>query len=217
MRTHYPGISLTESLLPGGGDLALRHLQEYFAPPPEGKGYTGRYFDTWDSSGTAAESADTFTADDLVAVTFLSVSVPAHAAIGILGDQREALSEMLRQIGADRDLVDIDEPIGADAPAERLNRALRQFDSVGPTVASKLMARKRPRLIPIYDSVINEHVLGGSGKQWEPLRQALRADQCALHRHLLELRHTAGLDERISALRVFDVLAWMDGKAAARR
>ncbi|CAG7574224.1 hypothetical protein FB554_2395 [Barrientosiimonas humi] len=217
MPSRYPGITLTESLSPGGENLALRRLQEYFAPPPEGKGYTGRHFDTWDPSGTAAESADTFTADDLIAVTFLSVSVPAHAAIGILGDQRDDLSELLRQIGADRDLVDIDEPFDADAPAERLNRALRRFDGVGPTVASKLMARKLPRLIPIYDSVINEHVLGGSGEQWEPLRQALRADQRALHRHLLELHQEAGLDERISALRVFDVLAWMDGKAAAGR
>ena len=34
----------------------------------------------------------------------------------------------------------------------------------------------------------------------------------ALHRRLLSIREEAGLPEEISALRVFDVIAWMDGK-----
>ena len=74
------------------------------------------------------------------------------------------------------------------------------------------MARKRPRMIPIYDSVINTHLLRGSRTLWEPLRRALRTDNARLHRHLLDLRARAGLGEYISAIRVLDVLAWMDGK-----
>ncbi|QQZ19448.1 DUF6308 family protein [Rhodococcus sp. 21391] len=42
--------------------------------------------------------------------------------------------------------------------------------------------------------------------------EALRADDGALHHRLVSIREEAGLPEEISALRVFDVIAWMDGK-----
>lgn len=74
------------------------------------------------------------------------------------------------------------------------------------------MARKRPRLIPIYDSVIDRYLLGGSGILWVPLHAALRADDRRLHQRLLKIRDAAGLDQAVSALRVLDVLTWMDGK-----
>lgn len=48
--------------------------------------------------------ADRFTADDLVAVTFLSVQVPPRAARAILDTDAEALNTFLRAIGPDRDL-----------------------------------------------------------------------------------------------------------------
>jgi ABC-type transport system involved in cytochrome c biogenesis ATPase subunit len=77
------------------------------------------------------------------------------------------------------------------------------------------MARKRPQLIPVFDSVIQTHLLRGEYKQWVPIHAALRADRNRLHKHLLTLRHQAGLDERITALRILDVLAWMDGRGWA--
>ncbi|MFC9768511.1 DUF6308 family protein [Rhodococcus jostii] len=46
--------------------------------------------------------------------------------------------------------------------------------------------------------------------------EALRADDAALHHRLLSIRDAAGLPEEISALRVFDVIAWMDGKNRGR-
>ncbi|WP_016884352.1 MULTISPECIES: DUF6308 family protein [unclassified Rhodococcus (in: high G+C Gram-positive bacteria)] len=33
-----------------------------------------------------------------------------------------------------------------------------------------------------------------------------------MHHRLLSIREEAGLPDEISALRVFDVIAWMDGK-----
>ncbi|ANS31121.1 hypothetical protein R1CP_32490 [Rhodococcus opacus] len=77
--------------------------------------------------------------------------------------------------------------------------------------ATKLIARKRPRLYPIWDSVVSQ-VLGTERAHLNPVREALRADAGALHRRLLSIREEAGLPEEISALRVFDVIAWMDGK-----
>lgn len=41
----------------------------------------------------------------------------------------------------------------------QLEQALRTVPSVGRTTASKLIARKRPRLYPIYDAVVG-NVLG---------------------------------------------------------
>ena len=55
-------------------------------------------------------------------------------------------------------------------------------------------------------------VLGTERAHLNPVREALRADDGALHRRLLSLLGEAGLREEISALRVFDLIAWMDGE-----
>ncbi|WP_371113116.1 DUF6308 family protein [Rhodococcus sp. JVH1] len=61
-------------------------------------------------------------------------------------------------------------------------------------------------------SRVVSQVLGTERAHLNPVREALRADDAALHRRLLSIRKEAGLPEEISALRVFDVIAWMDGK-----
>ncbi|QHE72564.1 DUF6308 family protein [Rhodococcus sp. WAY2] len=68
-----------------------------------------------------------------------------------------------------------------------------------------------PPNAPGWDSVVSQ-VLGTERAHLNPVREALRADDAALHRRLLSIREEAGLPEEISALRVFDVIAWMDGK-----
>ncbi|MBW4818438.1 hypothetical protein KTN60_30655 [Rhodococcus qingshengii] len=55
-------------------------------------------------------------------------------------------------------------------------------------------------------------MLGTERAHLNPVREALRADDAALHHRLLSIRGEAGLPDEISALRVFDVIAWMDGK-----
>jgi hypothetical protein len=63
------------------------------------------------------------------------------------------------------------------APAYELYRALRSggvLAGVGRTTASKLMARKRPRPIPIVDSAVRG-ALEIEGDSWIELRSALRA------------------------------------------
>ena len=83
------------------------------------------------------------------------------------------------------------------------------LDDVGPTTASKLYARKRPKLRPIYDAVVARVI--GTHNIWEPLRAHLQAHP-ELHDHLFDLRGRAGLPDAVSALRVFDVVTWMEGK-----
>jgi Family of unknown function (DUF6308) len=96
-------------------------------------------------------------------------------------------------------------------PAWRLWDELRTLREVDRVIASKLLARKRPRLIPIYDRVVKT-VTGGDRNFWVPLCQALQVDDQAMHHRLLRLHREAGLPHEVSPLRVFDVIAWMEGQ-----
>ena len=204
-------MTLPRALQDPDDTAALRLLHRYYGGEGVTTPHGGAAFDTWDSTGTRARDADRFTADDVIAVTFLSVTVPPTAARRLLVDDTEQFTQLLRDLGPDRDLVDLDTPLVDDWVGWSLMGALRELPGVGPTVASKLVARKRPRLRPIWDQVVVE-VTGTRFRQWEPVRQALRADDCTLHRRLVRLGEKAGLDPAISALRVLDVIAWREGK-----
>ncbi len=71
-------------------------LHQYYRPRVGEPGFfTGSLFDTWDSTGSRAADADEFTADDLYAVTLLSVRVPPAAGHGLLIEQKERFSALL--------------------------------------------------------------------------------------------------------------------------
>lgn len=206
-------MRLPQSLQDPDDGRALAALVAYYGEVPAeySSRYTGARFDTWDSAGTRVEDRDRFTSDDLVAVTLLSVNVPAAAAVELLVTRSAEFTDLLKAVGDDRDLVNEKEPWSDDWAGAALWRALTSLDRVGPTTASKLFARKRPRLRPIYDSVVAEVI--ESTSLWEPLRATL-VSQPELHARLLSLREQANLPDEVSALRVFDVVAWMEGKRA---
>lgn len=211
--THYEGILLTPSLVAGREADAVKVLDAYFAPV-SGRhgGFTGGAWDLFDPSGTRAASTNTFTADDVLACSLLSTPIQPRAALELLDAQRRRFEVLLERVGADMDFVDIG---STDAEPFRevrtLYLALLQLPDVGETRATKLLARKRPRLVPIVDSVIKRVIFGGAGTHWKPLHTALTAQERRLWRRLLELRQASGLSEAISPLRILDALAWMDG------
>lgn len=207
-------IRLPKVLTTNGDDAAVEVLQEYFRRPwvKTGRLRSGALWDEWDSSGTRERDVDVFTADDLVAVTFLSVSVSPDGADILLRERRDEFTELLREVGLDRDLVEQADELTPDWPAWRLETALRTIPSIGRTVASKLIARKRPRLYPIYDRVVGE-VLDTKKAHLNPIREALRAGDRELHLRLVALREHAGLSPAVPAIRILDVLAWMQLKA----
>jgi hypothetical protein len=197
-------------------DEAVRLLRRYYHGVDK---YVGAHFDEWDPSGRRSVDADRFTSDDLVAVSLLSIDVPGRTAISLLGDSATAstLNALLGKIEADRNLVDVaDGEIGPDWPAWQLWTELKKVDGVGWVTAAKLLARKRPRLLPVYDTRV-KHATGGDTNFWEPLRRALRMDDRRLHHWLLELRGAADLPDAVSALRVFDVIAWMSEEPSTSR
>lgn len=196
---------------------AISLLRAYYEPAAEhraGVVHIGSRFDTWAGGGARPEVADTFTADDLIAVSLLGVQVPGRTAILLLDRQAATYSALLAAIGPDRELADVsDDEISPDWPAWRAHDVLRALDGVDWVGAAKLLARKRPRLIPAYDRVVRA-ALGGEHYFWEPLRESLRADGQALNSRLLRIRDQAEVPAEISAIRVFDIVAWMDAREA---
>ncbi|QOW00163.1 DUF6308 family protein [Rhodococcus pyridinivorans] len=204
-------LTLPPALRHPDDDAAVDLLHQYYGKDDRGHTRTGVQWDTWDSTGTRLGDVDVFTADDLVAVTLLSVRASGRAARMLLVERREEFGALLAAVGPDRDLADEEDEMTPTSPVWQLEEALRTVPSVGRTTASKLIARKRPRLYPIYDTVVAD-VLRTERAYLEPTRSALRADGRRLHTRLLAIRDTAGLESTISAVRVLDMIAWMHGK-----
>ncbi|WP_030251986.1 MULTISPECIES: DUF6308 family protein [unclassified Streptomyces] len=191
-------------------------LRRYFGIglPPGGMPFTGSRFEHLAGGGDRPEVADRITAEDLVAVQTLSVTVPASVVLDILeGPLGARLSGLLHAIPRDVDMVDADAVVVADgSPADQAWHLLRDQPDVGWVIAGKILARKRPRLLPVYDRIVRCAV-GRPPSFWLALHAALREDDAALHHQLLELRQAAGLPETVSALRVCDVAVWMNHRA----
>lgn len=180
-------------------------LDSYFGPLSlmATAGFTGSQFERFGGEAACLASRDRFVAEDVVAVSMLSVNVPPRAALYLLADQAGTLSAALTQMPTDVDLVEAsDDDLDA---ALTLWKEVHSLRDVGDTKTSKLLARKRPRLIPVQDSV-TWSALGQPTRWWQPLREKLRA---GLHESLLHIRSQAGVPEEVSAIRVLDVLLWM--------
>lgn len=217
--TDLPSLTLTPHLRPENSDEAVVLLQGYYAGVLEtGMGFEGGWWDGFDPSGTRNLSASTFTADDLLSASLLSADIHPTALLHILGERAEGLSSALQTLGGDRDLGSLSAHEVKDLEMNStIWRELRAIPFIGPTRASKLIARKRPNLIPIYDNIVGEAVYGGTSMaQWGRLHTALTADHGALNDHLSSLRLRSGLPDWISSLRIFDVIAWLDASGKAK-
>lgn len=195
---------------------AVVDLRRYFGIglPSGVAGFTGSRFEHLAGGGDRPEIADRVTAEDLIAVQTLSVTVPAPVALDLLeGHLGAQLSGLLHAIPRDIDMADAAAAVLADgSPADEAWHLLCDQRDVGWVIAGKLLARKRPRLLPVYDRVVRCAV-GRPPSIWRALHAALREDDGALHRQLLELRQAAGLPKTVSALRVCDVAVWMSHRA----
>ncbi|MFE6233751.1 DUF6308 family protein [Cellulosimicrobium sp. NPDC057862] len=200
-------LTVPEILTPPFRADAVSLLRSYFGPISGATGWTGSRFERFAGGGDGSDVADRFTAADLVAVTLLSVDVPARGAIDLLETRADEFSALLTEIPTDLELVDVVSIPESWAPT-RLWTALRDIRGIGWVTAGKLVARKRPFLIPVYDTVV-QGAVRPTGSFWEALRVALRAHDRALHRYLVELRDEAEIGTDISPLRVFDVVVWM--------
>jgi hypothetical protein len=185
---------------------AVDRLRTYFFGPPF---YTGRRFERLAGGGDRAEAANQFTADDLVAVSMLGVTVHAEAALDILEHHATEFNGLLARIPTNVDLWDVPpKVVDTGSAADMLWHRLDDVAGVGWVIAGKLLARKRPRLIPVYDRIVRNAV-GAPDNWWLALQAAMQSQ--SLRERIEEVRAQSNVGDDISLLRVLDVAIWMTG------
>ena len=121
------------------------------------------------------ENPNEITARDLVAVSMLNVTIPPSVAVWLLSDEgRRSVSALLREIPTDLDLWHDDAKPDPASPQWQLYDLLgsanwpspSDANQMGPAKKSKLLAAKRPRLVPISDSVVRENALPDVGDEY---------------------------------------------------
>jgi hypothetical protein len=185
---------------------------------PRTTGLVARYFEP--EHGLAADSFDLLGATsptalepaDLLAATFLDVPISALAARHLLATRTaQALSRLLRSVPVDADLWSA-RPQALDAAAEA-HALLQEADGIGPVRAAKLLARKRPRLVPVLDNAAVALLELPDALGWSCLRLVL-AD--AGRRDRVEALRPDGLDPGIPLLRLLDVAIWVTASGGRR-
>ena len=195
--------------LTGDRGRVRRYLEEYFHPHPQPHdGYSGRFFEQF----IARSNPYRFTPFDLVAVApRSSVTIPPAVASIILLDptMSTSLNSLLAQAPPPgTDLADTDAADLADtAPLPRLYRLLRGLPGMGPTKTSKLMAAKRPGVVPIRDNVVSTLLQAGE-RWWDPMRELAQEQRL---RDLLDAASVDTVPAGVTFLRRLDVVLWRWG------
>lgn len=179
---------------------------------PQSGGLVARYFDpNRRYAGATFHALEPNPPHDIVEADLLALNTlttPVEAlAIRQLLNRGEPRGQVLRQLAA----IPAGTPLWqADAEAIGAARALwmtleGEVQGFGWVRVNKLLARKRPALIPVYDRVVRSW-LGAPRPLWEPFAVAL--DNPGRREGILAL--AKGLDTGgASLLRVLDVAIWM--------
>lgn len=154
-----------------------------------------------------SSDSDRFTVEDFLAVATLSVPLSGRAVQALL-ELSDDLTVLLSAVHHDRNVHLRDAPDPTLTALFTLQKALDEVPDVGHARRSKLLARKRPHLVPIRDQHVLTAFIGEpSGPLTEPLREELNTDARICER-LGELRANADAPN-ISDLRTLDVIVWM--------
>lgn len=195
------GERLMAHFAPPAVDQIPAHITDYFDHD------TGAYFEKMADTDLPNE----ITAADLVAVSMLGVTVPARVEIWLLNEGREKVSALLAQVPTDVDIWDAGDLIDEGKPLWNLWNLLhdgswhetRKRNGMGMAKTSKLMATKRPRLVPLADSVVVAS-LPEVDDQWATLAEVLSDE--SLRRRITEA--TDGPGRELSLLRRIDLVIW---------
>ncbi|MBM0229060.1 MULTISPECIES: DUF6308 family protein [Micromonospora] len=203
-------VTLAEILAVLDDPRSVPDLQRYFLAVGDAA-FAGGQFERLGGGGDRPEIANTVTAEDLIAVQLLSVQVRPHRALDLLQGQ------LGRELAAELAQIPVDVELGAHEAfplivegghADNAWRMLRNADGIGWVIAGKLLARKRPKLVPVYDDVVSCAFGTGTGF-WEWLHGKLREEGGVLAQRLRALHAEADLPAVVSRLRVLDVVFWM--------
>lgn len=192
---------------------SLADLRRYYCPDSasDSRAYAGRRFEFLGASSPQHDDENRFTFADLLAVQCLSVTVPIEVALDLLeGDLGRQACILLSKIPADVKLgtANASSLVEDGREADQAWHLLEAQRDVGWVTAGKLLARKRPHLIPVWDRVVR-CALGRPDQAWTWLDTLLRAEEAVIPRRLEDLRRQAELPAGVSLLRVLDVVIWM--------
>lgn len=172
-------------------------VEEYYRVE---NGFAGALFDD-----LGKHVDDQFTTDDLLAASLLDVRFTPTAVRRLVVEGKANF--LLAEIANDPDVALWNADLGRESPAWHLWDVLTELgNGIGPTRASKLLARKRPHLFPILDSVIIEALALGATDRWSVLANALDEGTRA---RIETLRPAATGRCSPSTLRLLDVTTWM--------
>ena len=192
--------SLVTHLEEADGSFAKSSLEAYFF----GNAYTGASFETF-----CGIDPDNFTAEDIVAVSMLSVNIPPSASRWILRTGQKDLSNLLSKIGRDLSIDHPDSDLTKGSHAWNLWKMLISRWGVGETKASKLLAAKRPFLFPIYDQHVAKALQLSPEKYWQPWQEFMRSPNGEKASKIIG-QMAQSLDKpHLSTLRLLDIVIWM--------
>lgn len=187
--------------------------------------YEGFHFQSY---GDGVDDPHRISSDDLLATTMLSIGVSPKSRSGLRpsqmlrierdGVQLRSLLDELPTVIALHELPehDVDIVLGeaSGGAAWRLFRYVRDEIGIPRIAAYKLLARKRPHLLPVRDTVV-ERALGYRPRDrhwWTAWWAALHTAPDLVHQ-LRSLRADAGVpSDAVSLLRVADICVWMAGR-----
>lgn len=179
----------------------------------------GRHFD---DLGHGEETPNVITATDLLAVSFLSVNVPPRATWSIIETRSSELTSVLADIPASMPIEDQkceSSTYASTSALQKLWNLLRRDEAghlwkMGPTTVSKVIARKRPGLVPIQDSVVMRELRAEDATYWDMWWQAMHLEidgQMVVIEFTKSLREKVPEASQLSLLRVLDIVIWMHG------
>ena len=177
-----------------------RAVAAYFSEPE----FAGMTF-----SDLGRNPPDEIITDDLLAVSLLDITWRPQVVRLLLGSLREQLSQMLAAIPRAIDLWD-----ATDDDLRRIDvlwDALTAIDGIGTASATKLLARKRPRLCPISDHVVIKAV-DVPGRTMDVLRCLLQDPAARAEVEALRPADAAGA----TLVRVLDVALWVSHGSTAQ-
>ena len=200
------GFDGITSFIAGDQGQATRWLAEYFSPQADG-GYTGRWFEYF----SARSDPWHLDANDVAAATALSVPLDGRALQSLFERAAEFDAHLAEAPGPHATIWDVHEAdLGDDAPLSQAYEVLRSVPGMGYVTASKMLACKRPHLVPIRDTVV-ESVLGADREWWAPWRRVMLDKEL---RDLVERLTPSEVPPHTSILRRIDVILWRAGKSS---
>ena len=130
------------------GERPIHALSAYMRVEGGRPRFTGSQFNNWAGGGLLAPN--TITVDDILAVQFLSMRPYSQTLWDLAAGKRGAIEDALGCVPADVALWDDDGDRVEKAliAADGAYAAIKTINGAGWVTAAKLLARKRPNLVP---------------------------------------------------------------------